>query len=164
MHLLYIWRMKFCVLYGLLSNFMKCCNFCDLRAYFTKWEISCNIVWLSYQNPKYRVISCGPKKKISLMGGGYSWARTPISILSAIAPSTASAVSAHQQHQQHLCIRASVHQQHKQHQHISSISASEHQCISSISSLSSISSISASAASVYQQHQHISTLAASAHQ
>ena len=61
------WNFVYCTVFSRISR--KCRNFCDLRAYFTKWEISCNIVWLSYQNPKYRVISCGPKKKISLMGG-----------------------------------------------------------------------------------------------
>ena len=60
------WNFVYCTVFSRIS--WKCCNFCDLRAYFTKWEISCNIVWLSYQNPKYRVISCGPKKKISFMG------------------------------------------------------------------------------------------------
>ena len=52
------WNFVYCTVFSRISR--KCRNFCDLRAYFTKWEISCNIVWLSYQNPKYRVISCGP--------------------------------------------------------------------------------------------------------
>ena len=64
------WNFVYCTVFSRISR--KCRNFCDLRAYFTKWEISCNIVWLSYQNPKYRVISCGPKKKISFKGGVYS--------------------------------------------------------------------------------------------
>ena len=62
------WNFVYCTVFSRIS--WKCCNFCDLRAYFTKWEISCNIVWLSYQNPKYRVISCVSKKSISLRGGG----------------------------------------------------------------------------------------------
>ena len=48
----------YCMVLSRISR--KCCNYCDLRAYSIKGEISCNIVWLSYQNPKYRVISCGP--------------------------------------------------------------------------------------------------------
>ena len=52
------WNFVYCTVFSRISR--KCRNFCDLRTYFTKWEISCNIVWLSYQNPKYRVISCGP--------------------------------------------------------------------------------------------------------
>ena len=61
------WNFVYCTVFSRISR--KCRNFCDLRAYFTKWEISCNIVWLSYQNPKYRVISCVSKKSISLRGG-----------------------------------------------------------------------------------------------
>ena len=60
------WNFVYCTVFSRISR--KCRNFCDLRAYFTKWEISCNIVWLSYQNPKYRVISCVSKKSISLRG------------------------------------------------------------------------------------------------
>lgn len=48
------WFFVYCTVFSRISR--KCCNFCDLRAYFTKWEISCNIVWLSYQNPKYCVL------------------------------------------------------------------------------------------------------------
>ena len=58
----------YCTVFSQIS--LKCRNSCNLRAYFTKWEKSCNIVWLSYQNPKYRVISCGPKKDIVQ---GWSW-------------------------------------------------------------------------------------------
>ena len=52
------WFFVYCTVFSRISR--KCRNFCDLHAYFTKWEILCNIVWLSYQNQKYRV---DPKKR-----------------------------------------------------------------------------------------------------
>ena len=67
--LLFIWciqRVPLCVLLMHITHFAlffdKFCTDHEL------WNIA-NIVWLSYQITKYRVISCGSRRKISLRGG-----------------------------------------------------------------------------------------------
>ena len=69
-------RMILFVLYRLFHKFHANVAFPQFTRIFYQIGNIASIVWLSYQNLKYRVISCEPKKKISLRGGYESWGTT----------------------------------------------------------------------------------------